>query len=239
MVSLPTYDNNQFAEGITRKDFQALLRNPEPAAPQPRDQRAVPTGLDVQAGDRDSACSPTRSSDRPSSSRRRRTSRSGRTGSGTGTMPGSAASTSRSGFAHSSDTFFYQMAQRLGIERLGLLGAPARVRRADRHRPARRGPRDRPDQPVEAGHVRPGDLPRRGAPGRHRPGLRHGHAAPAPQRLRRAGQRRQAVPAPGRARGRGRRRAPSSGRSRPKLIRKRQDVRAGTSRSCGSPRARS
>ena len=29
MVSLPTYDNNKFAQGISRKDFQKLLRNPE------------------------------------------------------------------------------------------------------------------------------------------------------------------------------------------------------------------
>ena len=62
---------------------------------------------------------------------------------------------------------------------------------------------------MEAGHVRPGDLPRRGPPGGHRPGLRHGHAAPDPQRLRGHGQRREALPAAGgpggRRRGRHRR----------------------------------
>ena len=47
------------------------------------------------------------------------------------------------GFGDSSDTFFYQVAQRLGIKRLGLLGPPVRLRSADRDRPARRGVRDR------------------------------------------------------------------------------------------------
>ena len=81
-----------------------------------------------------------------------------------------------------------------------LLGAPARVRAPDRHRPSQRGGRPRADEPVEDGHLRPADLPGRGPAGRHRAGLRPRDGAPGRQRVRRDRQRRHAVPAPGRAR---------------------------------------
>ncbi len=58
------------------------------------------------------------------------------------------------GFGHSSDTFFFQSAGMLGHRPARLLGQPVRLRRADRDRPAGRGLRHRPDEPVEAGHVR-------------------------------------------------------------------------------------
>ena len=108
----------------------------------------------------------------------------------------------------------------LGIDRLAYWAQPVRLRRADRDRSARRGRRDRPDEPVEAGHARRADLPRRGLPGRHRPGLRHGHADPAHQRLRRARQRRHALPAAGRPRHHRARRHRSSGRSPRRCIHK-------------------
>ncbi len=41
------------------------------------------------------------------------------------------------GFAHSSDTFFYQVALKLGIDRLGYLGAHPGLWPQDGHRPAR------------------------------------------------------------------------------------------------------
>ena len=53
MVSLPTYDNNLFARGISTKAFQTLAQEPEPAAAQPRDPGALPARLDLQARDRD------------------------------------------------------------------------------------------------------------------------------------------------------------------------------------------
>jgi penicillin-binding protein 2 len=117
MVSLPTYDNNKFAEGISRKDFQALLKNPEkPLLNHAINEQFPPgstyklvTGLGVLA---DKKLGPTELVQ---------------------TKPyiqlgpdkfwdwnhaGFGRLNIRSGFAHSSDTFFYQMAQRLGIERL-------------------------------------------------------------------------------------------------------------------------
>ena len=69
------------------------------------------------------------------------------------------------GFGHSSDTYFFQVGRHARHRSARLLGQPVRVRRADRDRPARRGVRDRPDQPVEAGRLG-ADLPRRDLPGR-------------------------------------------------------------------------
>ncbi len=117
MVSLPTYDNNKFAEGISRKDFQALLKNPEkPLLNHAINEQFPPgstyklvTGLGVLA---DKKLGPDELVQ---------------------THPyiqigpdkfwdwnhyGFGRLNIRTGFAHSSDTFFYQMAQRLGIERL-------------------------------------------------------------------------------------------------------------------------
>ena len=117
MVSLPTYDNNKFAEGISRKDFQALLRNPaKPLLNHAINEQFPPgstyklvTGLGVLG---DQKLGPTElvqthpyiqiGPDRFWDWNH----------SGFGRLD------IRSGFAHSSDTFFYQMAQRLGIERL-------------------------------------------------------------------------------------------------------------------------
>ena len=108
--------------------------------------------------------------------------------------------TIKCGFAHSSDTFFFQLAGMLGIDRLGYwakqygFGAPTGI-----------------DLPGEVAGIVPTnewkqealgerDLPGRDLPGRHRPGLRRRDADPADQRLRGARQRRQALPAAGRPR---------------------------------------
>ena len=42
MVSLPTYDNNLFARGISTKAFQKLAQEQGQAAAQPRDPGALP-----------------------------------------------------------------------------------------------------------------------------------------------------------------------------------------------------
>ena len=49
MVSLPTYDNNLFAAGISNADYAKLLNNPDKPLLEPRDPGALPAGLDVQA----------------------------------------------------------------------------------------------------------------------------------------------------------------------------------------------
>ncbi len=117
MVSLPTYDNNKFAEGISNKDFAKLLKNPEkPLLNHAINEQFPPgstyklvTGLGVL---QDKKLGPTELVQ---------------------TKPyiqigpdrfwdwnhaGFGRIAIRRGFAMSSDTFFYQMAQRLGIDRL-------------------------------------------------------------------------------------------------------------------------
>ena len=88
----------------------------------------------------------------------------------------------------------------LGIDRLGYWAPPVGLRRARPAStcPARPRASCRPttgSSEVFGQHIYPGEI----VPGGHRPGLRHGHAAPAHQRLRRARQRRHAVPAADRA----------------------------------------
>ena len=117
MVSLPTYDDNKFAEGISNKDFAKLLKNPEkPLLNHAINEQFPPgstyklvTGLGVL---QDKKLGPTELVQ---------------------TKPyiqigpdrfwdwnhaGFGRIAIRRGFAMSSDTFFYQMAQRLGIDRL-------------------------------------------------------------------------------------------------------------------------
>lgn len=117
MVSLPTYDNNKFAEGISRKDFQALLENPErPLLNHAINEQFPPgstyklvTGLGALADKKLGAeelllTKPyiQLGADRFWDWNRR----------GFGLLD------IKGGFAHSSDTFFYQVARRLGIDRL-------------------------------------------------------------------------------------------------------------------------
>jgi penicillin-binding protein 2 len=117
MVSLPTYDNNKFAEGISRKDFQALLKNPEKPLLDHAINEQFPPGStyklvtaigvlsDKKLGPNELVqtkayiqIGPDRYWD--------------------WNRAGFGRLDIRGGFAHSSDTFFYQMAQRLGITRL-------------------------------------------------------------------------------------------------------------------------
>jgi penicillin-binding protein 2 len=117
MVTLPTYDNNKFAQGISRKDFQALLNNLDhPLLNHAINEQFPPgstyklvTGLGALS---DGKLGPTElvqtkpfiqiGPDRFWDWNR--------AGFGQLDILG--------GFAHSSDTFFFQVAQRLGIDRL-------------------------------------------------------------------------------------------------------------------------
>jgi penicillin-binding protein 2 len=117
MVSLPTYDNNKFAEGISRKDFQALLRNPEkPLLNHATNEQFPPgstyklvTGLGVLS---DKRLGP------DELVQTKAYIQIGPDKYWDWNHAGFGRLDIRGGFAHSSDTFFYQMAQRLGIERL-------------------------------------------------------------------------------------------------------------------------
>ena len=120
MVSLPTYDNNMFAQGISApRTTRRLLRRPErgrwstsPSASSTRPARRTSwspaSGALADGHITDSTVAP----------RRGPTSRSAHTGTTTGTARGFGPLNIYGGFAHSSDTFFYQLAGMLGIDRL-------------------------------------------------------------------------------------------------------------------------
>jgi len=117
MVSLPTYDDNKFAEGISRKDFQALLRNPDkPLLNHAINEQFPPgstyklvTGLGVLS---DKKLGPTELVQTKAYIQ------IGPDRFWDWNHAGFGRLDIKNGFAHSSDTFFYQMSQRLGIERL-------------------------------------------------------------------------------------------------------------------------
>ena len=69
MVSLPTYDNNLFARGISQTDFAKLLKNKDKPLLNHAIAGALRPGLDLQARDRH------RRPRRPQDHRRRRGSR--------------------------------------------------------------------------------------------------------------------------------------------------------------------
>jgi penicillin-binding protein 2 len=117
MVSLPTYDNNAFAGGISSKAYKQLLNNPNKPLVNhaisdqypPGSTYKLVTGLGALA---DGRIGPTeRIQTHPYI-------QLGLTKFWDWNRAGFGALDIKSGFAHSSDTFFYQVAQRLGIGRL-------------------------------------------------------------------------------------------------------------------------
>ena len=200
LVSLPTYDNNQFARGISNKDYAKLLKNPDKPLLNHATQAHYPPGSTYKLVAGTGALADKKITPSTKVRDARATSRSASTRFYDWNHRGFGACNIYCGFGHSSDTFFFQMAGKLGIDRLGYwakqygFGAPTGI-----------------DLPGEVSGIVPTnqwkqdtlgapDLPRRDLPGRDRPGLRRRHADPADQRLRRAGQRRHALPAPDRAR---------------------------------------
>jgi penicillin-binding protein 2 len=117
MVSLPTYDNNAFTGGISSKDYKKLLTNPNKPLLNhaisdqypPGSTYKLVTGLGALA---DGRVGPTeRIQTHPYI-------QLGLTKFWDWNRAGFGALDMTSGFAHSSDTFFYQVSQRLGISRL-------------------------------------------------------------------------------------------------------------------------
>jgi penicillin-binding protein 2 len=117
LVSLPTYDNNKFADGISRKDFAALLKNPDkPLLDHAINEQFPPgstyklvTGLGVLS---DGKLGPNELVQTKAFIQL------GPDRFWDWNHAGFGRLDMINGFAMSSDTFFYQMAQRLGIERL-------------------------------------------------------------------------------------------------------------------------
>ena len=117
MVSLPTYDDNQFARGISAKEYAALLNNKDKpllnhaiaAHYPPGSTYKLVTGTGALA---DHKITPTtKVQTRPYLTL-------GSTRFYDWNHRGFGACTIYCGFGHSSDTFFFQMAGKLGIDRL-------------------------------------------------------------------------------------------------------------------------
>ena len=118
MVRLPTYDNNQFARGISNADYAKLLANPDKPLLNHAIQEHFPpgstyklvAGTGVLADGKITAT--TKVQTRPFLTL-------GSTRFYDWNHRGFGACTIYCGFGHSSDTFFFQMAGKLGIDRLG------------------------------------------------------------------------------------------------------------------------
>jgi penicillin-binding protein 2 len=117
MVSLPTYDNNQFAHGISNTDYQALVTNPDKPLTNHAIAENYPPGSTYKlvagtGGLADGEITPTT----------KLTTKSyltlGSTRFYEWNRRGWGACNLMCGFGHSSDTYFFQVAGMLGIDRL-------------------------------------------------------------------------------------------------------------------------
>ncbi len=132
MVSLPTYDDNLFAHGISSADYAALLANPDKPLINHAIAEQFPPGSTYKLVTGTGALA-----DRKITSTTRVQTKGfltlGTTKFWEWNHRGWGALDIRSGFAHSSDTFFYQLAGMLGIDRLAYwaheygFGAPSGI----------------------------------------------------------------------------------------------------------------
>jgi penicillin-binding protein 2 len=118
LVSLPTYDNNQFARGISNTDYAKLLNNPDKPLTNHAIQAHYPPGSTYKLVAGTGALA-----DKKITPRTKVQTRGYLTLGGTRfydwNRRGFGACDIYCGFGHSSDTFFFQMAGKLGIDRLG------------------------------------------------------------------------------------------------------------------------
>ena len=118
LVSLPTYDNNQFARGISNTEYAKLLSNPDKPLLNHAIQAHYPPGSTYKlvAGTGVLADKKITPSTRVQT---RGYLTLGSTKFYDWNHRGFGACNIYCGFGHSSDTFFFQMAGKLGIDRLG------------------------------------------------------------------------------------------------------------------------
>ena len=118
LVSLPTYDNNEFSRGISQAEYQKLLNNPDKPLLNHAIQAHYPPGSTYKLVAGTGVLSDKRITDKT-----RVQTRGYLTLGGTRFYDwnhrGFGACTIYCGFGHSSDTFFFQMAGKLGADRLG------------------------------------------------------------------------------------------------------------------------
>jgi penicillin-binding protein 2 len=118
LVSLPTYDNNQFARGISNRDYARLLNNPDKPLLNHATQAHYPPGSTYKLVAGTGALA----DKKITPSTRIRTAgylTLGGTRFYDWNHRGFGPCNIYCGFGHSSDTFFFQMAGKLGIDRLG------------------------------------------------------------------------------------------------------------------------
>ena len=122
MVSLPSYDNNQFARGISNADYAKLLNNPDKPLLNHATQAHYPPGSTYKLVAGTGALA-----DRKITATTKVATRGfltlGSTRFYDWNHRGFGACNIYCGFGHSSDTFFFQMAGKLGIDRLGYWAA--------------------------------------------------------------------------------------------------------------------
>ena len=170
MVSLPTYDNNRFARGISTTDYAKLLKDKDKPllnhaiqahyAPGSTYKLVAGTGALADRKITDSTRVMTRAVSDP---RRNEVLR---------VEPARLGSLQHLLRFRTLERHVLLPDRRHARDRPArLLGEAVRLRGADRRRSSERGRRHRPDQRLEAGRARRRDLPGRDVPGRHRPGL--------------------------------------------------------------------
>jgi penicillin-binding protein 2 len=117
LVSLPSYDNNKFARGISNKEYTKLLNNPDKPLLNHATQAHYPPGSTYKLVAGTGALA-----DKKITAATRVQTRGYLTLGGTRFYDwnhrGFGACNIYCGFGHSSDTFFFQMAGKLGIDRL-------------------------------------------------------------------------------------------------------------------------
>ncbi len=118
MVSLPTYDNNLFARGISNADFASLLKDPDKPLLNHATQDNYPPGSTYKLVAGTGALA-----DRKITDQTRLITKGyltlGSTRFYEWNRRGWGPCDIYCGFGHSSDTFFFQLAGKLGIDRLG------------------------------------------------------------------------------------------------------------------------
>ena len=117
MVSLPTYDDNKFAQGISRKDFQALIANQDHPLLNHGINEQFPPGSTYKLVTGVGALTD-RKLGPDELVQTRAYLQLGPDKFWDWNRAGFGLLDIKGGFAHSSDTFFYQVAARLGIDRL-------------------------------------------------------------------------------------------------------------------------
>jgi penicillin-binding protein 2 len=118
LVSLPTYDNNQFARGISNTEYAKLLNNPDKPLLNHAVQEWFPPGSTYKLVTGTGVLADNKITDKTLVQTRGYLTL-GSTRFYDWNHRGFGACNIYCGFGHSSDTFFFQMAGKLGIDRLG------------------------------------------------------------------------------------------------------------------------